>query len=65
MKFKEYVETLAKFLADNPQTAEMKIFIGNGYCTSAEFVQVNRPPYVRPLLGKMGRLHPGDVVMLM
>jgi len=62
--FERYVEMLREFLAEHPEAKTMRVYIGNGYCTSEEYVRVNRAPFLRPLNGKMAKRHPGDVVML-
>ena len=64
MTFGEYVQNLNAYLKENPDSAELKVFISNGYCTSEEFVQVRRKPHTRKMIGKMAKRFPGDVVML-
>jgi hypothetical protein len=65
MTFAAYIRTLQQFLAENPEAADMKVFIGNGYCTSEEYVQLRRGPHIRPLLGRAAKKHLGDIVMLL
>ena len=62
--FENYVSKLQEFLKQHPEAAAMKVFVSNGYCTSEDYVRVNREPFIRPLLGKMAKRHPGDIVML-
>jgi hypothetical protein len=63
--FERYIEMLREFLAAHPEAKTLKVFVGNGYCTSEEYVRLSRTPFIRPLLGRMAKRHPGDVVMLL
>jgi hypothetical protein len=64
MTFESYIRVLQEFLAQHPEAGPMKVFIGNGYCTSEEYVRISREPHIRSLHGKMAKRHPGEVVML-
>jgi hypothetical protein len=60
MKLVGYVALLNDYLAQHPEHAELQIFIGNGYCTSEEYVAINRAPYPRKIrvrkAGESGRV---------
>jgi hypothetical protein len=63
--FGEYVAMLNEYLKEHPESAARPVYISNGYCTSQDYVQVNRAPYMRRLTGKMARSEPEDVVFLL
>lgn len=64
MRFCKYVETLQRYLLDHPESTDCSVYIGNGYCTSEDYIQVSNPPHMRELWGKMAKKESGKVIFL-